>query len=701
MPVEEVVHIKLCPSCRGERPVFEAYCENIVNGVACGWPLADEPPRRGGESPLGPSPSSNLRRCTSGHELGAGDVMCVVCGADPACDPSELSRQPPITPDEETIIGGWHAVERMAAEDEPWEKFVVRRSGDEGRALLRLYRLGHEPDPRVQDALRRMSAGRIPKLLSTGDYEGRAYEVTEAIEGGTLEEAGTIAAGNTAMLRRMVECLGLVLSEFSEIGLRHRDLRPGNILLRSREPLELAVTGFKWARLSDFDLESATPPKFSRYAAPETIVGAVSAASDWWSLGMVVLEQATAGACFAEANEKAFQIHVVTRGVELAVDLDDTIRLLLRGLLARDPLERWGWQQVRSWLAGESVAAPAEVDVVESEGPAITLAGRRYTRVGAFALAAAEAGNWDEARDLVLRGAVATWLDERAADAKISAQVRRLAVDEKLSEDIRHALVLMVLNPSLPFTMKGELIGRSWLLQHPDDGHQIIAGEATRHLERMRREPWLVALRQRAEAVRERAAILEIELDEERLRLAALATSRARLDAERTTLRRIYPDTDHAGLASLIERSRLTDEDLVVLVTAAAHQFIPLAILLDRADEQARKVSVALDRGKAEEILVRPRREIFSEVDGRVANFARCEIQPVDEWADSFRVERRMPLARAAVLLAVPKEAWKEPSKQQYVANLMQIFEKRVSASVQRGPLVPRHSDYDSLDVTG
>jgi primosomal replication protein N'' len=153
-------------------------------------------------------------------------------------------------------------------------------------------------------------------------------------------------------------------------------------------------------------------------------------------------------------------------------------------------------------------------------------------------------------------------------------------------------------------------------------------------------------------------------------------------------MRRIYPDTDHAGLASLIERSRLTDEDLVVMVAAAAHQFIPLAMLLDRADDQARKVGVTFDRGKAAELLIRPRREIFSEVDDRVVNFARCDIQPVDEWADSFRVERRMPLARAAVLLAVPNEAWKEPPRQQYVANLMQVFEKRVSASVQRGPLV-------------
>ena len=75
-------------------------------------------------------------------------------------------------------------------------------------------------------------------------------------------------------------------------------------------------------------------------------------------------------------------------------------------------------------------------------------------------------------------------------------------------------------------------------------------------------------------------------------------------------------------------------------------------------------------------------------VDERTANFARCGVARIDEWADRFRVERRMPLPRAAVLLASPKEQWQEPLKQQYVVNLLEHFEKRVSGTVGRGPLV-------------
>ena len=127
---------------------------------------------------------------------------------------------------------------------------------------------------------------------------------------------------------------------------------------------------------------------------------------------------------------------------------------------------------------------------------------------------------------------------------------------------------------------------------------------------------------------------------------------------------------------------------MVILVGAAASQFTPLAALVEAALEAAARASVPLDRGILPDLLSRPRRDIFASVDERVAHFARCGIATVDDWADSFRVERRMPLARAAVLLAVPAESWREPPKQQYVASLLEHLEKRVSGAVGRGPLV-------------
>ena len=137
-------------------------------------------------------------------------------------------------------------------------------------------------------------------------------------------------------------------------------------------------------------------------------------ASDWWSLGMIILQLLTNGSCFDGINEKAFRIHIVTRGISLPKGIDPSIHLLLRGLLARDPDQRWQWAQVQSWLAGESVEAPSDTNNEETKsGPALEFKDLSYTCPKAYALIAAEASNWEQAKDLFLRGVIATWLEDQ------------------------------------------------------------------------------------------------------------------------------------------------------------------------------------------------------------------------------------------------------------------------------------------------
>jgi len=702
--------VRRCPSCGSERPVYELFCQNVAEGVLCDWPLADVEIREEGAPdpvlPDVPVPPPAVLRCVNGHGMAEHDVMCLVCGADPAPPRPKGDQSPDTSLDtadcfEETpqspygdgplpaVIAGWELLRPLprATPSAPYCGFEAR-GADRRTVLLTLYDVGAEPDPAVHDILARTPLDHVAELIETGRHEGRAYEVTEWITGGTLKDAGFAGSDDPARLRRLVDELSRALASFAEVGLRHRDINPTTVCLRTADPLDLVVTGFGSARLSDFDLESVAPLELTRYSAPETIVGAVSAASDWWSLGMIVLEQATRGRCFEGVNDQAFQLQVVTRGVPIPSSLAPDILLLLQGLLARDPLRRWSAAEVRAWLAGEPVAAPEQpLPEEEPSGPALSLAGRAFRRPDAFALAAAEAGNWDPASDLLHRGAVATWLSEQKADPRLVSQVRRIAADESLTEDFRLALALLALNPALPLTLRGEIVTPAWLLSHTANGYAIVTGDVTRQLEQMEREPWLVRLRSRAEAVRERAQLLEIALDEDNVRVALLATSRANLEAERDAIRQIWPDTDNAGLASILERSRLSDEDLIILVGAERGQFLPLAGLVSGAAELAAKAGVDLDAAVVRSLLVRPRREIFALVDARTANFARCGNPRVDEWADAFRVERRLPLPRAAVLLAIAENAWQEPPKQQYVATLLSHFEKRVAGAVSRGPL--------------
>ena len=688
--------IRLCPNCNTERPLTEIFCEGTIDGHNCGWDLSTVDIARAGTPASTPQPMPTVVRstCKNGHENSPGDVVCNVCGETIEEPESETPTFPPRdqVPDPssaETVIDGWRLQDRLISSSTVRERFKAVRESDDQSGVLTLYASGSEPDRAIYDLLRKLPRDHVPEIFTTGRWCDRAYEVVEEFTGGTLLDLPVESTGSGAIRTLVVE-LGQALHSLSEAGLRHRDLRPSTIFVRSRNPLDLVITGFGSSRLSEFDLDIASPLETTRYMAPEAIAGGVAPASDWWSLGMILLERVTSGACFEGVNEQAFLIHVLTNGVPLPENLDPSTELLLRGLLARDRRQRWQWKEVQAWLAGETVAAPeAAARLADADGRAsISLSRKQYRSAASFALAAAEATNWDEAKELLLRGAVATWASEGGFEPRIPSALRQFARAEGLTDDLRLSIALKTLNPSMPLIVRGNIVTPGWLLDHPDDGYKLITGPAPDLIRKVDPDDWLWRLKVRAETVRKRIEQLEITVDEDTLRVHLLSTSMARLAALWEEKRKLLPDTDHAGVISLIERRQSAEEDLVILLSASPSQFRSIAEVVDEAAKEASTAGLTrFSPGDAAALLVRPRREIYRTINSRIENFARCGVPLVDEWADQFRLDRRMTIARALALLFVPREAWKALPKQGYVSTILDFFAKRISGGVLRGPL--------------
>ena len=311
--------IRLCPNCRTERPLTEFYCEGTRDGVTCHWDLSGVEFSEPGAArvPSGQAPAPTAPMCPNGHAVGEGDLICPVCeapvaGAVPR--PPTAPHADPTLDTEPTVVEGWRLNVRLTASSPVRERFIAVRESDGRQAVLTLYAEGSEPDPAVYETVRKLPHNCVPEILGTGRWRDRAFEVAEELRGGNLSGL-VVSPGDIGTVRQIVEQLGRTLNAFSECGLRHRDLRPSVVLVRSRDPLDLAITGFGSARLSDFDLDIVSPLETTRYMAPEAIAGAVAAASDWWSLGMLLLERLTGGACFDGVNDQAFLIHVLTNGV--------------------------------------------------------------------------------------------------------------------------------------------------------------------------------------------------------------------------------------------------------------------------------------------------------------------------------------------------------------------------------------------------
>ncbi|MCK1142982.1 AAA domain-containing protein [Providencia stuartii] len=701
--------IRFCPHCHTKRPLTEIFCEGDINNQTCGWDLTLEPIHdEDWEAPnqdkvisidtakdnqgidlAHDTPPIKNSVCTNGHPMEEGELICFQCGADIAEEQQSDINQPVILA--ERMIGNWCLQQRINDVDSERERYAVTNKITGQVGVLTLYQKGEEPDLAIYQVLNVIPVEHIPVFYETGRWENRAWHVTETLTGGSLSQF--IQRGEfwrPDEIPRLVEEMGQALATFAEHGLRHRALRPSNLLIRSREPLDIVVIEYGSASLSEFDLDIVSPLDISRYTAPETLAGGVCAASDWWSLGMILLEQLTRGQCFEHIHDNAFLIQIMTNGVELPDDLDPNTQLLLRGLLNRDRFLRWQWPQVSAWLQGRPVQAlettPAHRDFVSHS---LQFAGHQFKHPNELAMMAAEATHWDDAVAMLTRGEITSWLAKFADMGNVLSQLQRLVGHSELEDNLKLTLALRILNPNIPFVYQGEIITPAWLLTHPALGYQFISEPLTDEIQRIDEQHWLAQLYYRQCRIRQRAEQQKIPLNEESLKLYLLITSVSQLAARWDIFHQQFPDTHNDSLKVLIGKQKLQEDDYILLLSADIGQFISLETITNEAARLAQQQDISdFDETIAKQQLTLPRAELFQQLVDRLAGFKRIGILVIDQWVDTFLLTRRLPLPQILVMLAIPKEQWQVPESQKYILEVLNFFSKRLVSVTQRGNLV-------------
>ncbi|MEZ5775590.1 MAG: AAA domain-containing protein [Hyphomicrobiaceae bacterium] len=473
-------------------------------------------------------------------------------------------------------------------------------------------------------------------------------------------------------------------------------------------PFTLAITDFSTASIADFEVEAGQSRTQNRYMAPEAIASASTVASDWWSLGIILLELLTRGDCFKNVSQQAFVLHVVARGVAIPERLSPRWRNLLEGLLTQDHAKRWKSEQALRWIAGEEeIPTEPRPGKSEGQGAQYQFAGRTFTSPAELALLAAQEAHWDEALAELDHGRFATWVGSFDAKQKKGQSydlVSRIGSDSRIGAEQRLALALAAMNRDLPLCVRGNILKPADLLS----ADHWLSPPVLSILRRLKRDRdrWLLQIAERAERVRARAKDAKLELNEEQFAVLRLATSVTRLEAQWARLRTVFPDSPNATVSSLIERRSPSDEDLILLLSLRHEHFKPAEAVLREAEALASGKAgepapvPEFDRSAAQDWLARPRRDLNDELNQRIPGFQRCEREKVDDWVDSYRsANRRMPLARLLATLAVPAEEWNEPPEQDYVRAVLGHMHRRVLANIQKGALVQMRPGTSNLDL--
>lgn len=214
-------------------------------------------------------------------------------------------------------------------------------------------------DPDVWGQLTTLKHDALVPILETYEEGGFFWEVQPWMPGGTLSKRQFDNA-RPWLEKILVPQMRSALEYLHRKNIVHRDVKPGNIFVDGNDrPLlgDLDISrslGGLDERLSYRAVagtaEFMAPESFPISNEKRVIATRITASSDYYSLGLTLLKLLgveTPLSHMAEVDVAGFYM----RGqlVEVPPTLDDRWRTLVRGLLLKDPLYRWGAEEVSRW----------------------------------------------------------------------------------------------------------------------------------------------------------------------------------------------------------------------------------------------------------------------------------------------------------------------------------------------------------------
>ncbi|HWI33844.1 MAG TPA: serine/threonine-protein kinase, partial [Lapillicoccus sp.] len=193
---------------------------------------------------------------------------------------------------------------------------------------------------REVDTLTRICSERVAAVIDSDIAGDRPYLVTRYVAGPSLDDVvtdeGPLSADQLVLLGRgLVEALEAIHA----VGVVHRDLKPGNVLLEDGEPV---VIDFGIAhiaddvRLTSGGLVMGTPG----YLSPEVIGGSpVTQATDWWGWAATLAFAASGRPPFGRGPMDVV-LGRVNRGEADLTGVDGRLSPLLAAALSPDPALR-------------------------------------------------------------------------------------------------------------------------------------------------------------------------------------------------------------------------------------------------------------------------------------------------------------------------------------------------------------------------
>ena len=245
-------------------------------------------------------------------------------------------------------------------------KVLDRRYGHDDKFLTRFRR--------EAQAAASLNHPNIVSVFDTGSQDGEHYIVMEYVEGETL--ADILAREGALSPQRAVaiaEPVAQALDAAHQVGMVHRDVKPGNIMVDRSGAVKVVDFGIARAAADDTLTQTGVVLGTAAYLSPEQAQGeTVDARSDVYSLGCVLYEMLTGQPPFSGESPLAVAYkHVREDPVppsRLNPDISPEIEAVVMTALAKDPGARYpSAASMRDALSAEATGEMPPIDRAATE----------------------------------------------------------------------------------------------------------------------------------------------------------------------------------------------------------------------------------------------------------------------------------------------------------------------------------------------
>jgi len=456
---------RICPGCGASNApqILRCACGTLLNGVdlVSMEPVQEPLP----ESIIAPPVEASAHiRCPyedCGQDNPAGSDTCLYCNR-------------PLTPAEEentsliqlpaALAARYRMLRPLPTRGAEAELFVLEALDTAQPVVLKLYRSGILPKPEIQARLAQINPRSCIQVLASGQTAGHAYEIMEYCAQGSLRERMRGSAMASGQIRAIIEQMGMALADTHAMDIVHRDIKPENILIRSETPLDLVLTDFGIASVLAASQCFTGMARTLMYAAPESLAGVLDTKADYWSLGIILLECTLGQHPFAGLSDTVILHALCTRSMDLSAVADIRLRMLLHGLLLRNPKQRWGADELARWLANDiTLTEPVEHG---------SFADDHAYRIGADLchspeqLAVALARNWQAGGSDIQNGQLQAWFRNTQKDHNTVRLLIENKHEHPLPPDMQLLRLILHLAPGIPPVWRGQSVEPRAILRH-------------------------------------------------------------------------------------------------------------------------------------------------------------------------------------------------------------------------------------------